>query len=214
MRLSRDRDVLLPHSWQLSDVADSIVNSKILEEARFCLLKLPRKRLPLPALTLAIPSYSGFPFLRPRCQCPWITSSLWPLAGEASLMMSISSFCRSGWSFSSCLAQSLKSFARRSNAWGHGRHYRLCCRVIEHLTCGRHACMISSGGWSARSARRLGSARQRPCSSLPRGRASRRRKTKRKSEIRLPLLPQQRTCGDCIGRSVLCQFRTCVIRWQ
>ena len=30
------------------------------------------------------------------------------------------------------------------------------------------------------------------------------RKTKRKTEIRLPLLPQQRTCGDCIGRSVLC----------
>jgi hypothetical protein len=38
---------------------------------------------------------------------------------------------------------------------------------------------------------------------LPRARASRRRrKTKRKTEIRLPLLPQQRTCGDCIGRSV------------
>jgi len=100
------------------------------------------------------------------------------------------------------LAQSLKSFARRSNAWG--MDYRLCCRVIEYLTCRRHACMISSGGWSARSARRLGSARQRPCSSLPRARASRRRKTKRKTEIRLPLLPQQRTCGDCIGRSVLC----------
>lgn len=120
-------------------------------------------------------------FLRPRCQCPWITSYLWPLVDEASLMVSISSFCRSGWSFS---------------------------RVIEYLTCRRHACMISSGGWSARSARRLGSARQRPCSSLPRARASRRRKTKRKTEIRLPLSPQQRTCGDCIGRSVLCQQET------
>jgi len=28
------------------------------------------------------------------------------------------------------------------------------------------------------------------------------------TEIRLPLLPQQRTCGDCIGRSVLCQKAT------
>ena len=166
--------------------------------------KTSAKTTPTSCFDACDPVIFGLPLLATKMPMPWITSSLWPLAGEASLMMSISSFCRSGWSFSSCLAQSLKSFARRSNAWGHGRHYRLCCRVIEHLTCGRHACMISSGGWSARSARRLGSARQRPYSSLPRARASRRRKTKRKTEIRLPLLPQQRTCGDCIGRSVLC----------
>jgi hypothetical protein len=68
----------------------------------------------------------------------------------------------------------------------------------------RHAFTTSPGGWFVRSARRPESARQRRCSSLPRARASRRRKTKRKTEIRLPLLPRQRTCGDCIGRSVLC----------
>src|SRR3984893_10895313 len=56
-------------------------------------------------------------------------------------------------------------------------------------TCRRHASTTSPGGWSARSARRLASARLQRCSSLPRARASRRRrrKTKRKTEIRLPL---------------------------
>ena len=52
-------------------------------------------------------------------------------------------------------------------------------------TCRRHACTISPGGWFVRSARRPGSVRLRRCSSLPRARASRRRRrTKRKTEIR------------------------------
>jgi hypothetical protein len=62
----------------------------------------------------------------------------------------------------------------------------ICARCA---TCLRHAFTISPGGWSARSAKRLGSARQRRCSSLPRARASRRRKTKRKTEIRFRCYP-------------------------
>jgi hypothetical protein len=75
-------------------------------------------------------------------------------------------------------------------------------------TCRRHACTISPGGWFVRSARRSGNAPLPRCSSLRLARASRRWKTKPKTEIRLPLLPQQRTCADCIGRSVLCHFQT------